>query len=510
MSAAAGTMRAAPEQSMRRFARGGMLNIGGSAVAAVSQFLLIGIVARAANETVAGAFFVLVAFAQLMIVIPSLGAGTGLVYFVSRRRAVGDKAGITAALRSGLTPVVVTSVAVGVGVLVLAPWIAGWIGVGEVEGGAAAVRVLGLAIPCLALLTTLSSACRGFGSYGVTVVTEQLVVPLGQLVLVFFTAGAGLFAMTAGWSVPVVTAAALAAAGLTLLYRRAMHSTRPIEAPAPAEERSFWDYTTPLALVTVLKAIVQRADVIALGALAAPFQVVLYVAASRYLVLAQVANRAMMLTIQPRVAGAMATGDRRRAGEAYTAATAWLVLISWPVSLGCILFSGTLLEIVGGESMRAGSRLLVILSSSMLVAAACGNVEAVLAMLGRSRFNLLTATLGAVVNIGLLILLIPSKGPEGAAWAWAAAILVGNVMPTIALASMEHLHPFGRPTLVAMGLSLVSTLGVGGLVRLVGGDRLITLMVAVLAAGAVQLAGVALLRRQLALGGRRRANVASS
>lgn len=509
-----GSARGMLDPSMRRLARGGVLNMAGSAVAAVSQFMLIGVVARNVGDTVASAFFVLIAFAQLAVVIPNLGAGTGLVYFLSRRRATGEVVDLAAVLRTALLPVVAVSLAVGVAVFSLAGAIAGWLGLDELEGAVAAVRVTALSVPAFALLLTMSAACRGLGSYAVTVATEQLLVPLGQLVLVLFATGAGLLAMATGWAAPVVAAATVASVALVLLHRRLLQRASAVpprasrdvdedERPTEGVGRSFWGYTAPIAAVNVLKAIVQRADVIALGVLAAPLQVVMYVAASRYLVLAQVANRAMFLTLQPRVAAAMATGDRSRAAEAYTAGTAWLVLVSWPVSIGCMLFPASLLQIVGGPSLRSGSTVLVILSASMLLAAACGNVEAVLAMTGRSRFNLVTAAFAAAVNICLLLVLIPTHGPEGAAWAWAAAVVVGNVWPVVALARLEGLHPFGRPTLLAMCLSTVSALGVGGFVRIVWGDRVLSLLVAVLAAGAVHLVAVGIFRRQLSLGGLR-------
>lgn len=513
--AVVGSARGTLDPSMRRLARGGMLNMAGSAVAAASQFVLIGVVARNVDDAMASAFFVLLAFAQLAVVIPNLGAGTGLVYFLSRRRATADVLDLSGVLRTALVPVVAVSAAVGIAVFAMAGSVAGWLGLDGIEGATAAVRVMALAVPAFALLLTMSAACRGLGSYAVTVATEQLLVPLGQLVLVFFATGAGLLAMTTGWAVPVVAAATVASVALVLLHRRLLlqasavpprresAETDPVEGPPEGVGRSFWGYTAPIGVVNVLKAIVQRADVIALGILAAPVQVVMYVAASRYLVLAQVANRAMFLTLQPRVASAMATGDKGRAAEAYTAGTAWLVLVSWPVSIGCMLFPASLLQIVGGPSLRSGAAILVILSASMLLAAACGNVEAVLEMTGRSRFNLVTAALGAAVNVCLLVLLIPTHGPEGAAWAWAAAVVVGNLWPLLALVRLEGLHPFGRRTLLAMALSTASALGVGGVVRLVWGDRVSALLGAVVAAGAVHLAGVWLFRRQLALGGLR-------
>jgi O-antigen/teichoic acid export membrane protein len=137
----------------------------------------------------------------------------------------------------------------------------------------------------------------------------------------------------------------------------------------------------------------------------------------------------------------------------------------------------------------------------MLVAAACGNVESVIAMVGRSRLNLGLAVVATVVNVGLLALLVPSLGGLGAAYAWAGAVLVSNVLPTIVLGTLEGLTPFGRSVAVAMGVSVMSTAVVGGLVRLVVGDSLVALVVAVPLCAVAHVLLVARARRALHLDG---------
>jgi O-antigen/teichoic acid export membrane protein len=258
-----------------------------------------------------------------------------------------------------------------------------------------------------------------------------------------------------------------------------------------------------LGVVLVLKTVVQRLDVIVLSAVRSPSEVALYVAAARYLVLGQVVNRAMNWTLQPRVAAAVAAGDRAGVRSAYRAATAWLVLISWPVSIGCVLFPGALMEILGGRAFRSGSAILVVLAASMLVAAACGNVESVIAMVGRSRLNLGLAVVATVVNVGLLALLVPGHGGLGAAYAWAGAVLVSNVLPTVVLATLERLTPIGRSVAVAMGVSVASTAVVGGIVRFALGDSLVALVVAVPLCAVAHVLLVARSRRALHLDGLR-------
>jgi len=85
----------------------------------------------------------------------------------------------------------------------------------------------------------------------------------------------------------------------------------------------------------------------------------------------------------------------------------------------------------------------------MLVATACGAVDVVLVMAGRSSWTMANAIVALGVNLALNLLLIPPFGIMGAAVAWAVAILINNLAPLTELALWMRLHPFGRPTVVA-------------------------------------------------------------
>ncbi len=470
--------------------------------AAVMQFALVAIVTRLASESVASAYFALTSFAVLVAALPTFGAGTGLIYFLARYRALGRWDLVARTLRVGLVPTGAAILGTGLAIVAFADTLAVVIGIDRVPGAVGGIQLTAVAICATAAVTLFTSATRGFGSNRVTVFNAQVLQPVLQLILVASTVTSGLVAMAVGWSLPIVVAAVSCGTATLVMFRRGRtrSSVRP-SAPVDEERLRFWAYSSPLGIVLVLKSIVQRADVIVLSAVGAPLQVLLYVAASRYLVLGQLANRAMNWTLQPRISAALAAGDRVGANAAYGAATAWLVLASWPLSFGCILFSGSLLEIVGGHGFRAGGAILIVLAVSMLVAAACGNVEAVLAMTGRTRLNLAIAGLAVVTNLALLFLLIPRYGSLGAAYAWAVAIVVSNVVPTYLLQRLEGLTPFTRSLAVAAGLAIVSTLALGGIIRVVAGDSLQALGTAVVLCGITHTIGTWLMRRELSLVG---------
>jgi O-antigen/teichoic acid export membrane protein len=99
---------------------------------------------------------------------------------------------------------------------------------------------------------------------------------------------------------------------------------------------------------------------------------------------------------------------------------------------------------------------LIILGLTMLLSAACGQVDMVLITTGRSSWSLVNGLLAVVVNVGLDLFLIPRYGITGAAIGWAAAIGAANLMPLAQVARAVRLHPFGRGTFIACALCLAS------------------------------------------------------
>ncbi|MGH3601950.1 MAG: polysaccharide biosynthesis C-terminal domain-containing protein, partial [Pseudonocardiaceae bacterium] len=114
----------------------------------------------------------------------------------------------------------------------------------------------------------------------------------------------------------------------------------------------------------------------------------------------------------------------------------------------------------------------------MLIATACGMVDVVLIMGGRTTWNLGNAVLALIVNITVDLLLIPHLGILGAGIGWSAAILVNNLVPLSQIALVLGLHPFSRASLTAILIAGACFGAVPGVVRLLAGTELVPLLTA--------------------------------
>jgi O-antigen/teichoic acid export membrane protein len=470
---------------LRSLARGGALSLAGAGVSAAANVGLVVLVARGFSRAEAGVFFAATSVFLLALAGAQLGTQTGLVYFISRFRVLDQRHRIGPAIRTALTPVGGVALLFACGLYVFAPRLAGVVIDGPPGHFATYLRVLAVFLPLAAFAEPLLAATRGFRTQRPTVLIENIGRPLGQVALTLLVIALGSSPwLGLAWVLPYLPAAVLAALWLRAL---ATHRDHTIDLPRTRERggmgREFWRYTWPQTFTVIAQIALQRAGIVLVAALSGPAQAAVFTAATRFLVAGQLANASLGTTLQPQLGEQLALGNRAEARTLFETATAWLVLIAWPLYLLCAVFAAPMMSVFGC-GYQGGTDVILVLTGAMLVASASGMVNMVLSMAGRTSWNLLTTLLGLVANLGLNLLLIPHLGILGAALAWAAAILINNVVPLALIAGSLRIHPYGAATLLAGALAGLCFGALPLLGRAVLGDGLAVLF-AVAALGTI-------------------------
>jgi O-antigen/teichoic acid export membrane protein len=374
-----------------------------------------------------------------------------------------------------------------------------------IGGHTAGLRVLAVFLPLQAMTDALLTATRGYRAMRPTVLLDRVLRSGLQMLLIGAVGVAALWTtgslpmLALAWAAPYLPVTVLAAYALRRIYRV---GRPPGVTTHPAERRglrrNFWRFTGPRALASVAQLAVQRVDVLLVAALSGLAPAAIYAVAGRFVVLIQFANQGISQSVQPRLAEALATGDRASANHLYQTATGWLVLVTWPISLTVMLFAPVYLRLFG-EQYAGGGTVVVVLAAAMLVATGCGMVDMVLAMAGRTSWNLINVLIALVVTVGLDVLLIPRFGALGAAIGLACAMVANNLLPLIQVGRTVRLHPFGRGTRAAALL----TAGCFGLlpraILAIAGTGAAGLALAMSAAVAAFAAGAWRFREHLAL-----------
>ncbi len=451
-------------ERLRGVARGGALNLAGAIVAAVANVLLILIVTQKVSPERAGSLFAATSLFLIAATIARLGTTTGLVYWFARLRALDRSDQLGRCLRLALGPVVVVGVALALLMLAAAEPLGRLVGGDNPEAAIGYLRGLAAFLPLAALGDAVLAATRGLGNMRATVVVDKVSRPLVQVLLtvvVIAISAPDLLALA--WAVPYVAAAVVAVLWLGHLWRRRGLgldvATRSGDPDRPALTSSeFWRYTAPRSVSTLALLALQRMDIILVAALRGPADAAIYTAATRFLVVGQLGNQALAFAVQPRLAALMAVDDRAGAGRLYQVGTAWLILLTWPLYMLCLAFPS---EVVGvfGDGYEQGASVVVVLALAMLVATACGMVDEMLNMAGKTVWSLANSVSALATMVVMDLLLIPPYGILGAAIGWAAAIIVKNIVPLVQLRAAFGLHPYGPETRRAM-LLCAASLGV--------------------------------------------------
>ena len=247
--------------------------------------------------------------------------------------------------------------------------------------------------------------------------------------------------------------------------------------------REFWVFTAPRGMTGVFQVTTLWVGTLMVGSLMDTAHASIYTASTRYLVAGSVVNMAIIQVIGPKLSELLSSGARKRAMDVYQVATAWLVLMAWPMYLGLAVFAPLLLRVFKPQYV-SGTSSLEILAVTMLVATGIGPVDMVLLMGGRSFWNLFNVIVALTVNVGLSLLLIPHIGIAGAAVAWAGSIVINNVAPLAEVRAFLKVHPFGRGFPVAAGSALLCYGVLGLALRATVGTTLPALLVCIVVGSA--------------------------
>ena len=467
--------------AIRGIARGGSANLVGAVGTAVSQLALTIIVTRALTQSEAGVFFTVTSLFLIAVSVGNLGANTGLVYFLARLRAGREDVATAAFMKAAFIPTTLLSIAMAVVVYAVADPLARWIAPSSIDLASDSLRALAIFLPFASWESLAVAASRGTGSMRPNVIVSLIGRPLAQLVLVLVALWFGSASTISwGWGAAYLPAAGVAVWWMRRLLRRnrptgatpeggAADLVEPTEGEAaesgrtsrhmgPSRSRGsvfgrFWRFSSARAVTSVMQVLTQRLDIVLVASLASARDAAIYTAATRFVVIGQMASNALMMATQPRLAVAVAREDRQEVSQIYRTSTSWLVALTWPIYLILIVFGETLLQVFG-RSYGVGGVVIALISVAMLLSMAFGMLDTVLTMSGRTMWNLANAAVGLVVQIGLDVILIPHLGFAGAAVGWAVSIVVRNLVGLVMVARAVGVTPFSRATWACMGLAV--------------------------------------------------------
>ncbi|MFV2100632.1 lipopolysaccharide biosynthesis protein [Micromonospora sp. LOL_024] len=442
----------------RRSARSGLAGLLGAAASGLFGFLLAVVITHGYGPAGAGAFFAAIGVVTVAAAVCTLGAETGLMWALPRRRAgvTGDAARV---LPVAMVPPLLVAVLVAVGGALVAGPLAGRL-LGP--AGRSLLVVTFAAVPVVVAMNLLLAVLRCVRPMRAYVAVQFLLLPVARPVLVgaALLVGGGLLVGLTGWLVPA--ALALLVCLILVVGPLGVGAGARLRS-RPADWSTFWRFALPRAASAAIDAGSMWIGVLLTSALAGSAEAGVFGAVGRYVLAGQLAMQGLRVAVSPQLSRLLGRGERGAAAAVHRQLTTWGLVLSWPVYLLLAVFGPAFLALFGAD-FADGATAMTVLALAMLVNTGVGNVQSMLLMGGRSGLHLAGALAGLLVTVGLGLVLIPAHGATGAAVAWAAGIVTENLTAATCARLMV-----GQPLADArMLVAAVVTVGGVGLASVVG------------------------------------------
>ncbi|NJP33831.1 lipopolysaccharide biosynthesis protein [Micromonospora thermarum] len=471
---------------IQRSARSGVAGLAGAAANGLFGFVLAVVITRGFGTAGSGLLFAAIGVVTVAAALCTLGAETGLIWTLPRRR-MGPRGDAARVLPVALLPPLAAGLVVGAVGMVASDALAPRLLDDSRTDGGALLAMTFAAVPVVVLMTLLLAALRCARSIRAYVLVQSILLPVARPLLVgaAVLVGGGLLAGMAAWLVPagIVVLVCLALVAGPLGVRQGA-----VLRPDRGDWSTFWRFALPRAASAAIDAGSMWVGVLLTSVLAGPSDAGVFGAVGRYILAGQLALHGLRVAVSPQLSRLLSRGEQGAAAAVHRQLTAWGLVLSWPVYLLLAVFGLAFLELFG-SGFTAGATAMTVLALAMLVNTGVGNVQSLLLMGGRSGLHLAATVAGLTVTVTLSTMLIPTYGATGAALGWAAGIVTEN-LTAVGFARAVVGQPLVDRGILRAAAATVTGVGTAaGAGVLVGGRGIagLTVAVGVLAVGCVGL-----------------------
>lgn len=387
-------------------------------LAATAVFLMNLVVARSLGASEAGLFFFGFTLINLLAAIARMGLDNSLVRFVAAEHSQQNSTAVLGVYRKGmLWASGLSLVVMGLLLLLNAPlnhWVFSLAGFDQV------LWVMAFALPLVALYTLHAQALQGLKRIAVAMLTLNVLVPLGMLLVLLLVPLHS--AQQVAWVYVAVCAIPLLFGWLCWQRSAPRSSAKP-----HFDSRVLLASCMPLWGVMFFGQMVQWSSQLMLGVWGSTTDVALFASAQRTAMLTSFVLVAVNAIAAPRFAAMHRQGDMQGLRRTALLSVRLMLLAALPIVLFMLLLPEWLMGLFGPEFAEAAP-VLMILVLGQFVNIATGSVGFLLSMTGHERQLRLNVFIGAVLGVGLGLLLIPPYGILGGAVATAVAVASQNLL----------------------------------------------------------------------------------
>lgn len=191
--------------------------------------------------------------------------------------------------------------------------------------------------------------------------------------------------------------------------------------------REFLRFSLPLLASDLAYMVQSSLVVVLLGMLSGQISAAAYRAVQPVIRLSEFPLITFGILFIPLASRLVTSQKRDELREMYLRTRTWVRVLTFPMFAGCVLLAGPVVDLLFGSEYRDSTSVMVVLSLGYYFQAALGYNQTLLKVLERMRAVVITDLVGALLTLGLCVLLIPRWQATGAA----AGVSAGMILHTL-------------------------------------------------------------------------------
>lgn len=457
-------MDALGDQALKRITKGASFLFIGTLAGQAFEFLARTLMARFLGADRFGLLSLGWGVVVTISIFARLGMGRALPRFISFYRE--EPAKVKGTVISGLTIVTPLTLILTAGVFLTAHPVA--VTLFQKPDLEPVLRVLSLAVFFYTFVNVMLNATLGFedAKYAALVRNIQKALILLVFLVLIALRGSEVLVAANAYNLGVAISCLLAGYFLWRFYRQVDSSE------AAPMYRELLAFSLPLAIYPFFDTGVEWGESFILGHYGSSAEVGIYSTAMLVITGFRLIQRSFIEIYIPVCSGMLGRGNVLGLKQLYQVVTKWVSSLAWPLAVLLVVFAEPVLSTIFGAEYAAGSPALQILILGFLTSAAAGPAGVTILAAGRTRWNLLSRGVTALINVGLSFWLVPIYGIVGAALATSAAVGIVSLLELAVASYFVKVHPFDwqrlRPVLLSTFILTAAALGVRFLVEVTG------------------------------------------
>ena len=297
-----------------------------------------------------------------------------------------------------------------------------------------------LLLPVNTLLQTTSASIQGMKRVVMSQLPQNMIRPVFFAILLLAATFFRSSDLTASDTMLLnIVSGFLALIFSVLVFRLIM--PREISTVSAAYKTKKWFKTAlPLLLVSGFIMLMNRLDILMLGAMSTTGEAGIYSVSSRIAELASFGLVVVNAVMAPMIADMYATKKQEELQTLVLQSVLGISLLTLFLSSGVIIFGKEIINLFG-EGFESGEMALYILIAGHFVNSMTGSVGFLMTMTGQQRAAATILGSVALINVILNLILIPLYGMEGAAYATAVSMMLWNVLMVMVVRKKVGVYP---------------------------------------------------------------------